>query len=282
MAQTGWYRDGKELLAEIRNTDLPEGILALWYLGQAGIVVKDGRRIFGVDLYLDDADRRLLPRPFAPEEAGDLFDAVLCTHNHLDHLNLPTLQGIAGAGEKTRFVVPAPHACVLSEAGIPAERILPAEAWKKGSLCGAKLLPVPAAHEEFEYDAAGRYCCLGYVLRLNGATLYHAGDTVEWESMVRDLSPLGIDICCLPINGSDWRRKHRDIIGNLNAREAADIAEEIGADLLIPLHFDMFAGNGENPAHLADYMFRDHPGRKYHIPVPGERILYCKGATDTK
>lgn len=274
MAQAGWYKDGKELLDEIRNTKLPEGFLAVWYLGQAGILLKDGGTVFGIDVYLGDEKRRLLPRPFTPQEAGEVIDCALCTHNHMDHLNAQTVRGMAEAGAKTKFIVPAPHVKVLLDLGIPEERILPAEAWKEISFQGTGILPVPAAHEEFEYDEKGRYCSLGYVLRLSGASVYHSGDTVEWESMVRDLAPLKIDICCLPINGSDWRRKHQNIIGNLNAREAADIADEIGADLLIPLHFDMFAGNGENPAHLADYMFRSHPGRKYHVFAPGERMIY--------
>lgn len=94
--------------------------------------------------------------------------------------------------------------------------------------------------------------------------------------MAEELRPFGIDVACLPINGSDWKRKRADIIGNLNAREAADVANEIGADLLIPMHFDLFPHNGENPAHLADYMFTEHFGHKYHVMAPGERFFYSR------
>ena len=137
-------------------------------------------------------------------------------------------------------------------------------------------MPVRAAHEDFVQDENGDYECLGYVVRFPGGSLYHAGDTVEWETMAEELAPLGIDIACLPINGSDWKRKKADIIGNLNAREACDLSQEIGADLLIPMHYDVFAHNGENPAYLADLMWRNCPGAKYHFFAPGERYLYMK------
>lgn len=272
----GWYKSGEALLREMKETRVPEGMLAIWYLGQAGIAVKSGDILFGIDLYLRENDHRQLPQPFTPEEAGLIFDYCLCTHNHEDHLDSVTVAGMAAAGSGTRFVVPAPWTGLMEELGISAERAIGAKAYEELSLDGAVLVPTPAAHEEFEYDDAGNLTCLGYLLRMKEASLYHSGDTIEWESMAADLTPLKPDIMCLPINGSDWKRKHLNIIGNLNAREAADLADECGADLLIPLHFDMFAGNGENPAHLADYMYADHKGHKYHIMVPGERFFYLR------
>ena len=239
--------------------------------------MKSGDILYGIDLYLRDNDYRQLPVPFKLQEAGDLFDYCLCTHDHEDHLDEITVKGLASAGGKTQFIVPYPYVSLMESFGISRERVLGAKAWEKISLRGADLLPVPAAHEEFMYDDAGNHCFLGYVLCMEGGKLYHSGDTVEWQTMTEDLRPAAPDIACLPINGSDWKRKKKNIIGNLNAREAADIAEEIGADLLIPIHFDMFAGNGENPAFVTDYMFRDHPGRKCHVMAPGERFIYFRG-----
>ncbi|SEA03941.1 L-ascorbate metabolism protein UlaG, beta-lactamase superfamily [Lachnospiraceae bacterium NK3A20] len=272
----GWYKSGEALLSQMRETKLPDHMLAIWYLGQAGIAVKAGDLLFGIDLYLRDTDRRLLPQPFTPESAGEIFDYVLCTHDHEDHLDAVTVEGMARSSNRAKFIVPAPHVHVLRELGISSERILPAHAWHPLEAGGIKLLPTPAAHEEFEFDENGDYTCLGFILDFPAGRLYHAGDTIEWESMVEDLKPQNIDIMCLPINGSDWKRKHQNIIGNLNSREAADIADDCGADLVIPLHFDMFEGNGENPAHFADYMFRDHKGHRFHIFAPGERYLYMK------
>ena len=62
-------------------------------------------------------------------------------------------------------------------------------------------------------------------------------------------------------------------MGNMNSREACWFASEIGADLTIPLHYDMIGGNEENPLVFADYMERYYPEKKYHIFRLGERYI---------
>ncbi len=277
MAVSGWYKSGNELIGELIHTKVPGDMAALWYLGQAGIIIKAGGKLLAVDPYLGipNPDTRRFAPPFSAT-CVDFLDVVLCTHNHSDHLDPGTLRGIAMASPQTKFIVPRPWISVAASCGVKPENIIGAAAGEKISIAGVTIYPVPAAHEELARDASGDYENLGYVMKFTAATIYHSGDTVEWESMARDLRPYGIDIACLPINGSDWKRKHANIIGNLNAREAADVAEEIGADLLVPLHYDLFAHNGENPGHLADYMFQYHFGHKYHFMAPGERFFYCK------
>ena len=51
----------------------------------------------------------------------------------------------------------------------------------------------------------------------------------------------------LPINGRDWVRESRDIIGNMTPQEAALFAKEIDCTTVIPTHYDMMRGNEENP-----------------------------------
>ena len=63
------------------------------------------------------------------------------------------------------------------------------------------------------------------------------------------------------------------MVGNMNSREAADLAHDIDADLVIPCHYDMVFQNGEDPLHFAEYMQIYYPERKYHIPSLGERFL---------
>ena len=103
-----------------------------------------------------------------------------------------------------------------------------------------------------------------------------SGDMVETKQTVSDLTPFGIDIALLPINGADWKRRKRNCIGNMNALDAATVSAECGVDMVIPMHYDLFASNSENPAILAEYMCRNFPCRKFHIMAPGERFVYMK------
>ena len=53
-----------------------------------------------------------------------------------------------------------------------------------------------------------------------------------------------VDLALLPINGDVPERR---VAGNLDGREAATLAKEIGARLVIPCHYDMFKFNTASP-----------------------------------
>jgi L-ascorbate 6-phosphate lactonase len=118
---------------------------------------------------------------------------------------------------------------------------------------------------------------LGYILQLNGVTLYHAGDTILYDGLVERLRTHSIDIACLPVNGRDGWRERRGMIGNLDGREAAELAVAVNAEVLIPMHNDMFAANHVSPAILADFLDRTYPRQKYHWLQPGELYLSVHG-----
>jgi L-ascorbate metabolism protein UlaG (beta-lactamase superfamily) len=56
--------------------------------------------------------------------------------------------------------------------------------------------------------------------------------------------PFKIDIALLPING---RSPERRVPGNLFGREAAHLARDIQAKLVIPCHYEMFEFNTASP-----------------------------------
>ena len=55
-------------------------------------------------------------------------------------------------------------------------------------------------------------------------------------------------------------------------QEAADLAGAVRPGLTIPTHFDMFAGNTENPQLFADYMAVKYPDLPVRICRYGDRI----------
>lgn len=279
MPERLWYKKGPELLDEIDATSVPTGGLALWFLGQESLVVKSGETVIYIDPYFTELfdqqgnPRRKFSPPFGPDEVRNAA-WVFCTHHHLDHLDPGTLAPISISSPQARFVVPAPHVRLVQEIAIATERITPARAGERLSFGGWSVMPIAAAHEQFETDERGNHLFLGYVFDFGGLRFYHAGDTVEYPELVDTLKPHRIHVGCLPINGADWRRRRRDILGNLNAREAVDVAVAAGFDVLVPLHYDLFIGNQANPAHLVDYLYEHYPAQKFHILAPGERWIY--------
>ncbi len=62
--------------------------------------------------------------------------------------------------------------------------------------------------------------------------------------MIEKLKPFHIDIALLPING---RLPERRVSGNLWGDEAAQLAKNIGAKIVVPCHYEMFDFNTESP-----------------------------------
>jgi L-ascorbate metabolism protein UlaG (beta-lactamase superfamily) len=112
------------------------------------------------------------------------------------------------------------------------------------------------------------------IVRVGGVTICHTGDTVMYDGLVERIRDNQVDMLLAPINGRDYFRTRRDIIGNLSAREAADLAAAAGVRLLIPTHWDLFSGNAENPGHLFEYLARFHPEQPCHYMARGERFIY--------
>lgn len=277
-----WYKSGEALLQEIKDTNPAPGMLAIWYIGQMGVIVKGAGVTVCLDPMLSDLceggiSRRNYSWPFEPGELTGI-DYVIGSHNHADHINLETLLPLYQANPTAKFIVPAPESAVLTDGGIPAACVIGArekeclQLTEKVGIC-----PVAAAHEEYVTDEHGDQRNLGYILDFGGIRLYHAGDTVVTEQLITDVKEQGdIQVACLPVNGVDTERHRRDIIGNMDCRDAAFFAEQIGADMVLPMHFDMVQGNEENPLIFGHYMQTLYSGRKYHIMQLGERLLYMK------
>ncbi len=268
---------------EILACQLHSKQVGIWYLGQEGFLLKSGNSYLAVDPYLSDyvdthcSDfvkwERLYEPPICAEELCSL-DVVLCTHSHYDHADPITLKQLAKNNPTTKFVVPAPEIATITAYGIKAENMIPAVAWEKIEVADYEIIPVPSAHEILHMDENGNYKELGYIIRTNGKTFFHAGDMCMYDGLVESLKAYEIDVAFLPINGRDYFRNQNDIIGNFNCEEAVQLAKEVGADMLVPMHHDLYAVNRVRTAHFVDAVEMLDPYRKYHIFAPGE--LYIK------
>ena len=278
---------GRRLLDEIATTATSGGSLAIWHVGQSGFVVKGGGTTLVFDPFLRPSGGRLQRTwepPFAPEELAGV-DWVFCSHDHLDHLDPVSVAGIASASPGAQIVVPPAAVERVQATGIAPERIHAARVDEPVTLGAIAVRAVPAAHGDtadpiaecvWEPDPQRGYRFTGFVVDLNGVRLFHAGDTTVYPGMVERLEGLEIDVALLPINGRDWFRERRGIIGNMDHREAADLGHAIGASVIVPMHYDMFAGNPGHPGQFAEYCVAQYPAQRFHIPARCRRWTYVK------
>jgi L-ascorbate 6-phosphate lactonase len=211
---------------------------ALWWLGQAGYVIRSAGTTVVVDPYLTDsaaANAPEFPRLFPPPITPDVLraDIVIITHDHLDHLDPETIRRYPNK-EVTWFVAPRLAARKLPPLGVPAGRIVPLHAGETHSFGAVEvsgIFALPTSAEVIDTT--------GYLVRFgSGRSVYHTSDTA-FHPLVLAAAPRSPDVMLVPINGK-W--------GNPGPDEAAQFAAAVRPRFVLPNHYDLMALNAENPA----------------------------------
>jgi L-ascorbate metabolism protein UlaG (beta-lactamase superfamily) len=239
------------------STERAGRFVSLTWYGQAGFRLAAGGSRVLIDPFLTDRDDRNY-RP--PATAADFADVslVLCTHEHIDHLDLPFLREFCAVNSAARIVVPLPVAEIAAAGGIDRARLAGAVPGEELHDRDLTVHPVPALHgiggdEPVVYEFApggGPVRFLGYVLEIGGIRFYHSGDCLVYPALPGTLSALAPDVLMVPINGRDHMREARGIVGNMNETEAAWLCAQVGPSYVIPMHYECIAGNTGDPGHF--------------------------------
>ena len=261
---------GKALFQNVNECD---DEAAFWWLGQHSFIVKMGAARLLIDPFLTEMEERTVPPLFAPKDAAGVIDIVVCTHDHLDHIDPAAIPGLARHTEAL-FVAPRAHRERMLSLDVPAGRLRTLDDGEKAEVRGVAVHAVKGAHERFEETDDGFFPFLGYVIKTGGKTLYHAGDTLWWEGLQAHLSRWRLDVAMVPINGRDAERYADNVMGNMTYQEAADLLGGLDVGLSVPAHYDMFTFNAEDPSLFADYMRVKHPNHPVWVGEPTERVSF--------
>ena len=258
---------GPNLLEEIENTEAFRSP-AMWWLGHSGFILKFQDIVFYVDPCLAESRgrARIAEPPLRGEQVINA-DMILCTHKHQGHMDPGSLPAMLKASPRCRVVMPKSAAGHAFAIGIPYERMtttdsdLRVEYFKSGLY--ARVYSVPSAHPELDWTPIGGFPSLGYIIRFGDVNIYHAGDGRIYEGMVDRLRPYAVSVAMLPIDGN----------GNFSISEAAQLAEEIGARWLVPMHYGTFEGQEPDVSRFVDHMLGHRPSTGFKVFKPGERWI---------
>ena len=201
--------------------------MKITWMGQAGLLFEtDGKKIM-IDPYLSDFVKTVNPNNYRRVPVDERFlqikpDIVICTHNHLDHLDKETLKYYFT--EDVSILAFGPNGCFQELLGYGRRNncvmFNPGTEWTEG---GVTLRAVAAEHSD-PY-------AIGVILSAEGKSYYITGDTLYSERVFNSLPEMELEAIFLPING---------VGNNMNAYDASRFAKRSGAKYAVPMHFGLF------------------------------------------
>lgn len=241
----------------------------LTYIGHATTLIE----MDGVRILTDPVLRRRvshLRRRHTPLEmvVAQRIDAVLISHLHFDHLDLPSLRMLAPS---TRLIVPRGTARLLGRfKGV--EEIGLGETATVGAVT---ITATYASHVRERFPFGPTAECLGFIIQ-GHYHIYFAGDTALFPEM----ATLGeqLDVALLPVWG--WGPTLGP--GHMNPLEAAEALVLLRPRLAVPIHWGTLHPIGlgwlkprflsEPPLEFVQHAARLTPQVKIRVIAPGETI----------
>ena len=171
----------------------------------------------GVVIYFD---------PFRLEEASNDADIIFITHPHYDHFSKDDILKVKK--DSSKIVIPSELFKEVIDLGFDSELITCVEPNCSYECGGIKFSTIPAYNINKDFHKK-EYNWVGYVVDIDDATVYVAGDTDATD----EAKSVSCDIALVPIGGTY----------TMNANEAAELVESIMPRKAIPIHYGSIVGS---------------------------------------
>lgn len=249
---------------------------SLTWLGHASFLGRLGDELFAVDPVLSRRIGVVYKRhgrpPLTPDELPRL-DVVLLSHNHYDHLDLPTLRAVEPG---TPFVTPRGLGRWLERRGFSP--VVELDWWQTTRVGGLEITLVPARHwSRRSILDTNQTLWGGFVIRSQATAVYHAGDSATFDGFaeIGDRFP-GLAAAMIPVGGylPGWFMENN----HMTPEQGAQAFLDSGARLMLPMHWGTFQLTdepvAEPGARLAEWWHKNAPddGRRLALLAVGETV----------
>ncbi len=250
---------------------------SLTWIGHATFVLRLGGKLVATDPIWSHRISGVITRKAPPGVALQRvppLDVVTVSHNHYDHLDLPSLKRI---GPKALYVVPQGNGALLRKAGL--SRVVELDWWESHVEGGLTITLVPARHWSMRLPWTRNEALWGgFVYASSEGVAYHAGDTAAFDGFAEIGRRAGpIDWAMLPIGAYEprWFMEPQ----HMNPADAVGAFQALGARHLVAMHWGTFRltdeALSEPPARLRA-LWREQgfdPARAWILDVGETRSL---------
>ncbi len=192
-------------------------------------------------------------------------DLVLVSHAHFDHLHKKSLRGIEA---RDGIIVPRGSGDLVK--GLGLDPVVEMKIWEEGLHGGLRVVHTPSHHwgARFGHDTHRDYG--GFLVATGQRTVFHCGDSAYFGGFKEIGSREQIDIALMPI-GAYEPPSGRDV--HMNPEEALTAFEDLGAGLMIPMHYGTFMLSNEPPEEPLERLRAEAARRglsgRVLVPEPG-------------
>src|SRR5437762_2230097 len=211
-----------------------EGELCITWIGHASFLVQTHE----VNILIDPIWSKWLKVIKRLKQPGfeihhlPAIDLVLVTHAHFDHLDRRTLLKVAA---DQPIVVPLGVGNLVHNLGFNIVHEL--DYWQKVKLGPLEISLTPCAHWGARFLADLHRGFGGFVINMDGRTIFHCGDSAYFEGFKEIGERHDIEVALLPIGGYD-APTGREV--HMNPEEAVQAFLELRARTLVPMHYGSF------------------------------------------
>lgn len=177
--------------------------------------------------------RRMVAPALKPADITSL-DAILITHAHSDHLDIPSLKSLPS---QAKLLFPEGDKEIVQELPHAKISLKPNEVYRLNDLT---VTTFQARHQGKRTVGNSSNLSLSYLLQKNNRSIVFLGDTAYTPNLgeaIRKECPNGVDAVIVPIASYDPEEFHKD---HCTPEEAIQLALDMHARLIVPMHYETF------------------------------------------
>ena len=256
---------------------------ALWIGHSTFLIHVDGLTILTDPIFFDTASPFASsgPRRYAPAALGidDLpaIDVILISHDHYDHLDVRSLEGLAVRFPRAAVLLPRGNERLATDAGFKTVTgLVPIQSI---TVSGHRIAAMPAYHETSRtpHRIDGTQA-LGWAIRSpRGPSLYFTGDTAYGPFFKHIRRSFGaFDVAFVPIGAYAPEAENQH--AHVTPEQAAQIAGDLGASVAIAMHWGTFPLSDE-PVMEPPRRFKAAAGNNVVLRI-GQAVVLGRGLGD--